>query len=87
LQIWDTAGQERYRSLIPTYLKNADCVIFVFDITNGKSLKNLGEWYRVFKENKEAPGILVGNKMDLLKGKCEEREEQKMMKVEKVEIE
>jgi hypothetical protein len=29
----------------------------------------------------------VGNKMDLLKLKCEEREEQKMLRVEKVEIE
>ena len=31
LQLWDTAGQERYRSLIPSYLKDAICAIFVFD--------------------------------------------------------
>lgn len=36
--MWDTAGQERYRSLIPTYLKNAQCVIFVFDVTRSISL-------------------------------------------------
>jgi small GTP-binding protein len=34
LQLWDTAGQERYRSLIPTYLKDAICAIFVFDLTS-----------------------------------------------------
>lgn len=32
LQLWDTAGQERYRSLIPSYLKDAVCAIFVFDL-------------------------------------------------------
>ena len=31
LQLWDTAGQERYRSLIPSYLKDAICAVFVFD--------------------------------------------------------
>lgn len=32
LQLWDTAGQERYRSLIPSYLKDALCAIFVYDV-------------------------------------------------------
>lgn len=34
LQLWDTAGQERYRSLIPSYLKDAVCAIFVFDLSS-----------------------------------------------------
>jgi Ras-related protein Rab-6A len=34
LQLWDTAGQERFRSLIPTYLKDAICAIFVFDLSS-----------------------------------------------------
>lgn len=38
LQMWDTAGQERYRSLIPTYLKNANIVLFVFDVTQPPTL-------------------------------------------------
>jgi Ras-related protein Rab-6A len=32
LQLWDSAGQEKYMSLIPTYLRDADCVLFIFDI-------------------------------------------------------
>lgn len=63
--MWDTAGQERYRSLIPTYLKNAHCVVFVFDITKMKTLENLGDWYKLFVDNQEAPGIVVANKLDL----------------------
>lgn len=65
LQMWDTAGQERYRSLIPTYLKNAQCVIFVYDVTKQNSLENVRMWQKLFKEHQEAPGILVGNKIDL----------------------
>ena len=34
LQLWDTAGQERFRSLIPSYLKDAICAIFVFDFSS-----------------------------------------------------
>lgn len=32
LQLWDTAGQERYRSLIPSYIKDSDACIIVYDI-------------------------------------------------------
>lgn len=34
LQLWDTAGQERFRSLIPSYLKDASVAFIVFDITS-----------------------------------------------------
>lgn len=34
LQLWDTGGQERFKSLIPSYLKNAQCAVFVFDVSN-----------------------------------------------------
>ena len=34
LQLWDTAGQERFRSLIPGYLKDAMCAVFVCDASS-----------------------------------------------------
>lgn len=34
LQLWDTAGQERYKSLIPSYLKDAICALYVFDLSS-----------------------------------------------------
>lgn len=34
LQLWDTAGQERFKSLIPSYLKDAHLAIVVFDLTS-----------------------------------------------------
>ena len=38
LQLWDTAGQERFRSLIPSYLKDAYVAFIVFDLTSNKWL-------------------------------------------------
>jgi len=46
--MWDTAGQERYRSLIPTYLKNAHCVVHVFDVTKKSSLEGVRNWHKLF---------------------------------------
>ena len=33
-QIWDTAGQEKFKSLVPSYLRDAHCAVFVYDISN-----------------------------------------------------
>lgn len=63
--MWDTAGQERYRSLIPTYLKNAHLVVFVYDVTKPSSLQGLRVWQKLFIEHQQAPGIVVANKTDI----------------------
>lgn len=44
IQLWDTAGQERFRSLIPNYMKDANCAIMVCDVTNRASLEHLKIW-------------------------------------------
>ena len=68
LILWDTAGQERFRSLIPSYLKNADCIIIVFDITNKESFLSLNRWLTDAKNNANENTIYVicGNKIDLM---------------------
>ena len=45
LELWDTAGQEKYRSLNKMFYKNADIVLFVYDITNRKSFEEIREYY------------------------------------------
>lgn len=32
LQLWDTSGNERYMALIPNYLKDACCALFVYNV-------------------------------------------------------
>ena len=66
LQIWDTAGQERFRSITQNFLKGADGIIYVYDITNKHSFDNLRMWIRQSEESAEGfKKIIVGNKSDL----------------------
>ena len=66
MQVWDTAGQEMYRALVPIYLRGADAVIIVFDITDKKSFDNLNEWVEVAQNiTTGIPIILLANKIDL----------------------
>ena len=67
LIMWDTAGQERFKSLIPSYLKNANCVILTYDITDKSSFTSLNKWLSDAKDNivEGTFLILCGNKLDL----------------------
>ena len=68
LQIWDTAGQERYKSITTSFLKGADGVLYVYDITQKSSFDSLKIWIRDSEEATEAfQKIIIGNKND--KGK------------------
>ncbi|CAK8695664.1 ras-related protein Rab-13-like [Clavelina lepadiformis] len=68
VQIWDTAGQERFRSITTEYYRGAKGVIFIYDITDSKSFKNIKSWSKIFNQwgDKNAVKMLVGNKCDLL---------------------
>ena len=69
LQLWDTAGQERFRSMSNIYYKNADFVIFVFDLASELSFKNLqDEWIKevmAYTRADHVPMLILGNKSDL----------------------
>lgn len=68
LEIWDTAGQERFRkTLIRAYYRNADAVVFVYDVTNQQSFNDLRIWIEECARNElgNIPKILVANKCDL----------------------
>lgn len=59
LQIWNTAGQERYRSLVPSYLRDSDCVILVFDVSNRGSFESLHNWlYDIARDRGEDAWII-----------------------------
>ena len=66
LQIWDTAGQERFRSITQSFMKGADGILYVYDITQKKTFDNLKTWIRQSEESTEGfKKIIVGNKIDL----------------------
>lgn len=71
MQIWDTAGQERFKSLVPMYLRNADIVLFVFDVSKPETLNSIiykwvGQAVMSFSDSHYAKFIIVGNKTDLM---------------------
>jgi small GTP-binding protein len=65
--MWDTAGSERFKSLIPTYLKNAHAIILTYDISNKTSFLSLPTWLKEIKDKipENAYIIVVGNKLDM----------------------
>ena len=66
LQIWDTAGQERFKSITQNFMKGADGIIYVYDITQKSSFDNIKTWIRQSEEATEGfKKIIVGNKTDL----------------------
>ncbi len=68
LEIWDTAGQEKFRSVTRIFIKESKIVIFVYDITNIESFKELDYWVKTVKDILgETPVYgLAGNKKDLI---------------------
>ena len=68
LVIWDTAGQERFRALNSIFLKGANIVLMVYDITNRHSFEEIKNyWYQTIIEKVNGKFILglAGNKSDL----------------------
>lgn len=67
LVIHDTAGQERFKSLSANYIKKANGVLIIYDITNKQSFINVENWVKCVKDEitKKIPIYLIGNKSDL----------------------
>jgi len=67
VKFYDTSGQERYHSLSANFIKNADGIVLMYDITNRESFDTISRWWNNILEHKEKdfPVILVGNKCDL----------------------
>ena len=67
LTLYDTAGQEKFRSLIPMYIREAQIILLVYDITNKESFDSIPKWFSdiLNVKNDEAVFVLIGNKIDL----------------------
>ena len=66
LRIWDTSGQERYRSITQNFYRNANGILFIFDITNKETFENIKNWIiDSDSEDNQVIKVLVGNKIDI----------------------
>jgi len=67
LTLYDTAGQERFRSLARNYIRKANGILLVYDISDKSTFMSLNKWMENIEEeiDTKLPIILVGNKSDL----------------------
>ena len=85
LLLYDTAGQEKFKSLIPMYIRDANIIIVVYDITNKESFVHTEHWVNETKDLKreDAIFVLVGNKIDLEDKRIVEQKEGQDFAMEK----
>ena len=68
VRIFDTAGQERYKTISNNYIKNADGILFIYDITRLETFERVKVWVSDIEDKeKNLPSLLIGNKSDLEK--------------------
>ena len=85
LVLYDTAGQEKFRSLIPMYIREAQIILLIYDITSKESFESIPKWFSEILnvKNDEAIFALVGNKIDLNDNRVVSFEEGKKLANEK----
>lgn len=76
LQLWDTAGQERFRSLIPSYIRDSNVAVVVYDVTSAASFEGTAKWIEDVRAERGEDVViaLVGNKADMAEQRCARRE-------------
>ena len=67
IQIWDTAGQERYKTISKSYIKGANGILLVYDVTQRGSFEGIKNWVKQIKDlvSSRVNVVLIGNKIDL----------------------
>ncbi|CAD6240569.1 GSCOCG00008850001-RA-CDS [Cotesia congregata] len=68
LAIWDTAGQERFRTLTPSYYRDGQGAILMYDVTDRNTFVKLETWLdelNTYCNKSEIVKMVVGNKIDL----------------------
>ena len=88
LKIFDTAGQERFKSVSNNFIKKADGIIIMYDITDRASFEAINNWIGTIRDNtsENVGKILVGNKCDLSDNIREVNEEEGQNKANEYKI-
>ena len=65
VSLWDTAGAERFRSLMYSYLRDAQVILVVYDRTKPDAMQTVTRWMRVVEQHEPTVVGVIGNKSDL----------------------
>ena len=76
LQLWEYDSKEWNRNKVSYNIKYADCLMFLYDVTDKDSFKNLKDYYKSIKKEFEKIKLiyLIGNKIDLIFNNEKERQ-------------
>ena len=85
LVLYDTKKKKKFRSLIPMYIREAQIILLIYDITSKESFESIPKWFSdvLNVKNDEAIFALVGNKIDLNDKRVVSYEEGKKLANEK----
>ena len=89
INLWDTMGQEAYKGISKLFFREAQIVIFVYDITHIETFKDLEDWIQMANETINGDYIcgIVGNKNDLyLQAEVNEEEAKKYAESKKMKF-
>ena len=67
LLIWDTAGQEVFKAFTPQFLRKANLIVIVYDLSDYNTFKDIETWLKISESEPNAPVMICGNKSDLKK--------------------
>jgi Ras-related protein Rab-8A len=72
-QIWDAAGGERFRTITTSYMRGANIMILVYDVTDRGKFRSIENWIHLVRLHgaEDVPIVLIGNK-------CDEEEERRV---------
>ncbi|KAJ1798614.1 Ras GTPase tem1 [Coemansia sp. RSA 2399] len=63
--VWDLGGEREFLSMLPLVCAESAVILFMFDLTQRRSLNSIEQWYRQARAfNSTATPILVGTKYD-----------------------
>ena len=67
MTIWDIGGQTLWAAVRSNYLKGAQGILLMFDLTNKSSLSHIRDWYMDVTQvlGEKIPLYVIGNKSDL----------------------
>ena len=80
-KIFDTAGQERFKSISTNYIKKANGILLMYDISDKDSFNNIENWMETINENSGSKMSIV-----LIATKCDLKEDRKITKEEGEEL-
>ena len=80
ISLFDTAGQEKFRAVTRNYYKGSDGIFLIYDIDDKGSFESIESWIESVQDclgktsDSSYAMILIGNKLDLVEERIEERQ-------------